>query len=222
MLPKVIILDFDGLILDTESSLREAWRAEYARHGLSLDEHAYRELVGQVGAREALLAGLPGGTADPAAVLARVHPRHRDTVQRMPAMPGVAAIMARRGQVRLAVASSSPSSWVEPQLRRLGLWEALEVVVCRDMVTRPKPSPEVYLEALARLGVAPAEAVALEDSLVGVLAAVAAGIRCLAVPGPVTRGSAFPGAEAVLGSLAEADQLLYGSALAATAGGLSD
>lgn len=222
MNPKAIILDFDGLILDTESSLREAWRVEYARHGLALDEIAYRELVGHVGAREALLAGLPGGAADPAAVLARVHPRHRDAVERMPAMPGVAGILARRGQVRLAVASSSPSSWVEPHLRRLGLRDALDVVVCRDLVARPKPSPDVYLEALSRLGAAPEEAVALEDSLVGVLAAVAAGIRCYAVPGPVTKGSAFPGAEAVLGSLEEADQVLRGGELASSAPAISD
>jgi len=67
-----------------------------------------------------------------------------------------------------------------------------------------KPAPDLYLRAATALGVRPSEAVAIEDSPNGVAAAKAAGLYCVAVPGPMTRHLSFERADLVLASLADA------------------
>src|SRR5262249_14540292 len=87
--------------------------------------------------------------------------------------------------LRLAVASSSQREWVERHLDRLGLRRYFAALRCREDVARVKPDPALYRAALAALGVEPGHAVAFEDSPNGVAAAVAAGMRCVAIPGPM-------------------------------------
>jgi HAD superfamily hydrolase (TIGR01509 family) len=87
---------------------------------------------------------------------------------------------------RLAVVSSSPASWVLPHLDRLGWLGRFEAVVTREDAARAKPHPDLYLMALARLGLTPEGVVVVEDSANGVAAAVAAGLPCVAMPNPVT------------------------------------
>jgi HAD superfamily hydrolase (TIGR01509 family) len=93
---------------------------------------------------------------------------------------GLLAELARRG-CRLAVASNSPTSYVLHVLEKVRLLSAFEVVVGREQVLNGKPSPELYLEAARRLGCAPQVCVAVEDSPLGLRAAVNAGMRCLAI-----------------------------------------
>jgi putative hydrolase of the HAD superfamily len=88
-------------------------------------------------------------------------------------------------------------------LQRLGLHDHFDVIVCRDDVSgRAKPQPDVYQLALGKLGVAAAEALAVEDSRNGVLAARAAGLRVVAVPNPVTQHQDLSPATRHLPSLA--------------------
>ena len=77
-------------------------------------------------------------------------------------------------------------------------------MTCCDDDRPPKPAPDVYLAACDALGVAPGRALAIEDSAHGVAAAKAAGLRCVAVPGPLTRSLDFSAADVVLDSLADA------------------
>jgi putative hydrolase of the HAD superfamily len=110
---------------------------------------------------------------------------------------------ARARGLALAVASSSERAWVEGHLTRLGLREHFSAIRCREDVPRVKPDPTLYRSALAAIGVAPEHAVAFEDSPNGVAAAVAAGMRCVAIPGPMTRSLRFDAAHLELSSLAE-------------------
>jgi beta-phosphoglucomutase-like phosphatase (HAD superfamily) len=98
------------------------------------------------------------------------------------------------------VASSSPAIWVRPLLASVQKDDCFSVIACGDEVALPKPSPQVYLLALDRLGVSAAEAVAVEDSPHGVTAARAAGLRCIAIPNPHAAVDAFDAADLVLGS----------------------
>ena len=82
--------------------------------------------------------------------------------------------------------SSSPRAWVQGYLEKLGLFGCFERVVCADDVRRTKPEPDLYLRVLDLLGVRADEAIALEDSPNGVLAAKRAGLFCIAVPNAVT------------------------------------
>ena len=105
-------------------------------------------------------------------------------------LPGVRALIEQglRLGYRLGVASNSTADWVVPNLERLGLRPYFAVVCTVDQVERPKPQPDVYLAALAALGMATAAgSLAFEDSQPGVQAARAAGLRVVAVPNPLTR-----------------------------------
>jgi HAD superfamily hydrolase (TIGR01509 family) len=87
-----------------------------------------------------------------------------------------------RGRTRLGLASNSPRSLVDTALATAGIADAFDTIVTSDDVVEPKPAPDLYLLACERLGVAPSEALALEDSPSGVAAAKAAGLTCIAVP----------------------------------------
>lgn len=124
-----------------------------------------------------------------------------NAVLRFPA--GIEKWLGQADGLRLAVASSSPASWVQPLLRQSGYLDRFEVVACGDEVAQPKPDPAVYELALCRLGVTPGEAIAFEDSPHGVAAAKAAGMKCVAIPNPFADPARFAAADLVLGSAAE-------------------
>jgi len=126
-------------------------------------------------------------------------------IAQQPALPGVVAALdeARRLGLRLGMASSSSRAWVSGHLTRLGLLDYFEVLRCAEDVEAVKPDPALYRAALEGLGLAPHEAIAIEDSAHGVLAAKRAGLYCVAVPNVVTRGLDFSQADRVLKSLDE-------------------
>jgi len=122
-----------------------------------------------------------------------------------PLLPGVEALLREaqgRGLAR-AVASSSSCGWVEGWLLRHGIRELLDVVVARDDVARVKPDPELFLLAARRLEVDPGRCIVFEDSPNGMRAALAAGMRCVAVPNVLTRSLARPEVDLVMDSLDE-------------------
>jgi len=112
---------------------------------------------------------------------------------------------ARRLGLPLAVASSSPHSWVDGHLTRLGLFGLFDAVICSDDVPpgRTKPNPDLFLRAAEILNVQPGECLVLEDSPNGVRAGRAAGCFVIAVPNPMTALLPFDGQDLRLESLAE-------------------
>lgn len=120
-------------------------------------------------------------------------------------LPGVAGLLdeARARAVPVGIASSSSGEWVLGYLSRFGLADRFQAVVTRDMVHRPKPDPELYLAACARLDAAPAMSVALEDSVNGVSAALSAGMVCIAVPNRITWDFDLTSAHMVASSLVD-------------------
>ena len=88
-------------------------------------------------------------------------------------------------------------------LQRLGLLAPFDCLRCRDDVEHVKPEPDLYLAVLDCLGVAATEAVAIEDSPNGIMAAKRAALRCVAVPNPLTAGLDLSGADVRLRSLAD-------------------
>lgn len=213
---RALLFDFDGLILDTETSTFESTREAFANHGVELSREWWQGIIGgadhphwlDVLSARLAEANSFDASARLAATRAARDRRKLELLEAEVVLPGVEALLeeAAGEEMRCAVVSSSPASWVIPHLERLGLAHRFEVVVCRDDVdgdrARTKPAPDLYLVALERLRVAPEEAVALEDSPQGVVAANAAGLRCVAVPCGLTSGLAFPGAAAELVSLA--------------------
>jgi len=204
---RALVFDFDGLIIDTEVPVYRAWAEVYERYGQQLSAEFWATIIGYGPRHFDPLADLErrvGRALDREAVLSERRARQLEMVAELPVRPGVREWRwaATELGVRLGVASSSTRGWVTENLARLGL-DGWDCVRCREDVARSKPAPDVYLAVLECLDVAPAEAVAVEDSGVGVEAAKRAGMHCVAVPSALTMGHDFSRADLVLGSLAE-------------------
>jgi putative hydrolase of the HAD superfamily len=102
-----------------------------------------------------------------------------------------------------AIASSSPRWWVEGWLKDLELIQHFHHLTTVDDTGKVKPDPSLFLLAAERLQVEQGEVVIFEDSLNGLRAAQAAGIRCIVAPGPMTQHLDFDGAWRRVASLAE-------------------
>jgi HAD superfamily hydrolase (TIGR01509 family) len=212
-LPTAIVFDFDGLICDTEGAQVEAVSALFERHNATFPLDRWLQTIGTSTAEDnwvPWLAEQVNGTFDQQKAFAEFQAHNRELVSALKPNPGIESIlgMAASAKVPVAIASSSPSSWIEPLLHSLGLREAFDIVVSREHVVRAKPAPDLYLLAMKRLGLPSADlAVALEDSRNGSLAAVAAGMHCVAVPGPVTARQDFSHVQRRVSSLAVINSL---------------
>jgi beta-phosphoglucomutase-like phosphatase (HAD superfamily) len=204
-----LLFDFDGLLLDTESGARLAFEELYRDHGHELPLDQWATLIGTIGASfdpVGHLEGLLGSPLDRAKISERLREREHGLADLEELRPGVEDYFAEaeRLGLRTAVVSSSDTWWIERHLGRLGRLEGLDAIVAANGDTdRAKPRPDLYLEALECLGLEPSEAIAFEDSPNGVRAAKAAGVACVAVPGPMTATLALDEADLVLDSLAE-------------------
>jgi HAD superfamily hydrolase (TIGR01509 family) len=202
-----LVLDFDGLILDTESPIFEEWRATFRARGHELALDDWQHALGTHGGYDpcAHLAALTGEALDQPALEQEVRARYLARCEGLALLPGVRERVeeGRALGLRTAVASSSSSAWVEGWLERHGIRHLFDTVCSRNHVERVKPAPDLFLLAARRLDVAPARCVVFEDSPNGIRAALAAGMRCVAVPNPVTRPLPMEGADLVLPSLAE-------------------
>lgn len=233
---EAVVLDVDGTLVDSERhGHRVAFNAAFADAGLAYrwDEERYGELLAVPGGRERIRHFLLAEGHDEheaEALAARLHARKNAHVQalvaagRIPARPGVPRLLDEltRAGVPLGVATTGSREWVEPLLDGLFGLGRFAVVLTRDEVPRLKPEPDIYEEAVTRLGVAPEGVVAVEDAEKGVAAAVGAGLCCLAVVNDYTAGERFdaatlvvdrfgaPGESAVIGGPADA---LEGSAV---------
>ena len=204
------MFDFDGLILETEEPIYRGWAEVFGEHGQELSWDLYSGMLGTSAGTASLfeaLEGLLGRSVERDAITARRRAREVEAIEALPVLPGVRAHLeaARSLGIMVAVASSSTHAWVDGHLARLGLGGHWHCTVCREDVApgRAKPAPDLYLEAVEKLGVEPGEAVAFEDSRHGVVAAKAAGLYCVAVPGPLTSAMDFSHADLVLRSLEE-------------------
>jgi HAD superfamily hydrolase (TIGR01509 family) len=205
---RAIVFDFDGLILDTELPIYSAWCALFEDHGAR--PPTIEEWGAEIGTVNGLdLEGMLLERAtrpvdlDEADVWRR---GHRDLLlAEQQARPGVEnwVAQAEAAGLGIGIASSSEAEWVLPLLERIGLHTRFRYVVNAGGTVRPKPAPDVYIEACARLGVEPAHALAIEDSPHGIVAAKAAGLRCIAVPHQLTETLDLSAADLRLTSLAE-------------------
>ena len=153
------------------------------------------------------LEELTGRKLDREEVSRRRSARLEELIPELAVLPGVERLVSQAlaAGVHTAIASSAARSWVSLHLRRLGIDDRFDPIVARDDVPNPKPAPDVYVAACEQLGIAPHEAVALEDSANGVRAAKDAGLYCIVVPNKITVNFDLGLADHRVESLAELD-----------------
>ena len=188
---KALVFDFDGLIVDTEVPIFRAWQRIYREHGQELPLERWLTIIGTAaGPFDPVidLAEKTGTKLDETELKALEVLYYQEATALQQLLPGVLdyLVAARELGLKTAVASSSTRKWVMDHLNRFGIGSHFDAIVCREDVKRTKPDPDLYMTALERLGVSPAEAIAFEDSTNGVHAAKAAGLFCVVVPNLLT------------------------------------
>jgi HAD superfamily hydrolase (TIGR01509 family) len=183
--PDAVVLDLDGVLLDSEEAWDGARRALVAERGGTWKEGATEAMLGMSApewsayVRDELGVDMPAEEID-AHVVRRLLDGYRDE---LPLLPGaVEAVRALAERWTLGLASSSNAPVIATVLERAGLDDAIAAWVSSEEVAGGKPAPDVYVEAAGRLGVDPARCVAVEDSSNGLRAAAAAGMAVVAVP----------------------------------------
>ena len=194
---RAIIFDFDGILVDSEPVImkliqqmaaKEGWllsEEEYYRDYLALDDLRVVEHMWHTNGRSL-------STARRKELLAWKTRAYEEIIHNgLPAIPGAAEfVLSAAQQFTLAIASGSLRAEIEYLLRKLGLREKFAVLATADDCQQSKPDPEVYLKALSRLQELPqlheprlqaGECLAVEDAPLGVVAAQAAGMKCLAL-----------------------------------------
>ncbi len=209
---ELVVFDNDGVLVDSESLanrvlarlLSEMWRPT------SFEECVETYLGGTI-ERVREMVEARSGQRLPGGFEARYH---RDLFAAfdsgLGAVPGAEAVLDRleEAAIPFCVASSGSHERIERALRLTGLWDrfAGRVFSAGD-VARGKPAPDLFLHAAARMGVAPAETVVVEDSPLGVEAARAAGMAVIGFAA-VTRPARLAGASAVVSDMVEVAALL--------------
>ncbi|MFL6556260.1 MAG: HAD family hydrolase [Bacillus sp. (in: firmicutes)] len=187
---KAVIFDFDGTIIDTETIwfhvfeelLKERFHIdlpleEFAKCIGTTDEGFYQYIEEQTGMK-----------IDEKELNKLANERFLEKRTILEVREGVVDKLeeAKKLGCRIGLASSSSREWVEGFFRQFQLWDYFSVVKTREDVVKVKPDPALYLKALEALQVEPQEAIAIEDSLNGAIAAIEAGMQCIVIPNQVT------------------------------------
>jgi len=218
---KALIFDVDGTLAETErDGHMPAFNAAFTAAGVDWhwDEPLYKKLLAIGGGRERIATYLRDysntAVADETALMDSIH-QHKATFYtqqvaagKVPLRAGVARLIneAKAAGIKVAVATNCSHVSLNA-LTQYCLGAApdaiFDVVVTGEEVTLKKPAPEVYLKALAALGVHASEAVAIEDAEIGLRAAVAADIKAVVTISQYTAEENFTGASVVLSDLGE-------------------
>jgi sugar-phosphatase len=214
---QAVVFDVDGVLIDSEPFWRESEIEIFARYGLRLTEQECMLTTGmriqevtrfwydrkpwRGGSTEELAADILRG------VIERVW-------ERGVPMPGLfdAIQLFHSHRLRLGLASSSALPLIDAVVDRLEIRPHFEAICSAENEVRGKPHPDVYLAAARKLGLAPEQCLAIEDSIAGVTAAKAAGMKCIAVPLPEMRSDPrYQAADVIVDSLLQIDGQLLDS-----------
>lgn len=186
---RAVIFDMDGVLVDSEPLWRQAERQTFAEVGIELTDADCERTMG-MRTDEVIqywYGRSPWDGPTPAEVEVRLEARVAELIaERATAMSGVeqSIAMAQAEGLALGLATSSTPILIEVVLGKLGMTDVFSVTHSAVEEELGKPHPAVFLTTARKLGVEPAECIAIEDSHAGVRSAVAAGMRVIAVPPP--------------------------------------
>lgn len=180
---ELVIFDVDGLMIDTESVWKNAFDKAGDKYGISnLGDTLFPSLIGKrlEDEQELLDRLLPSDIQD------KLLNEWRQIglsslANEVPVKPGLYEMLdfLEQHHIKMAVATTTRRDLTEQRLKKIGVYDCFEYVLCGDEVTKRKPNPEIYLSVLKRMDTDARNALVLEDS---VEAAYRAGIDCIQVP----------------------------------------
>lgn len=184
--PDAVIFDMDGVLIDSNPFHLQIWNNFLTRHGVNFDPD---RLGAQIFGRRddhalRLFLGADLTEQDVIRYSEELESSFREAFRpHARSLPGAEDLIreCQAAGIPMTVASSAMKKNVDFVVAALGLTDAFPVTLSGDEVSHPKPDPEIYLTAAARLGVVPARTVAFEDSFVGIQAVVSAGMKCVAI-----------------------------------------
>ncbi len=185
-MPKAVLWDLDGTLVDSEEFHWQAWRETMKANGVEITRSQFLATFGW--RNDAILAQWLGtglNENDVSRIAGAKEACFRELVQSggIAVLPGAAEWVRRlNGEGWLqAIASSAPRANVQAVLDALAVVEGFQATVAAEDVQRGKPDPEVFLKAASLLGVTPQESVVVEDAAMGIEAASRAGMRSIGV-----------------------------------------
>ena len=204
---EAVIFDLDGLMIESEQFNFDVIRRLLEKYGKQVDEAWFEPTIGMDNLETAeFLIRETGLHLTPEAF---IQEKHKLMIGVLPEVtkpnPGLMDVLGDLvdAQLKLGVASNSFKVYVRTALETLGVYGSFGCVLSADDVEHTKPAPDIYLLAAERLGVQPEKCLALEDSPLGMQAALAAGMACVAIPNPHLKGEDFGDATFLFPSLVE-------------------
>lgn len=183
---KLVVFDVDGLMLDTESVWKEAFDQAGNKYGIqNMGSTLFPKLIGKSGRdeKEVLDRYL---SSDIQELVIKEWERigYGMLEKEVPVKPGLNEILdfLDAYHIKKAVATTTRRELTEERLKRVGVYDRFDYVLCGDEVKNRKPDPEIYLSVLHKMNTKAENAIVLEDSSVGVEAAYRASIDCIQVP----------------------------------------
>lgn len=210
MRPAAILWDNDGVLVDTEIVYFEVTRGVLAEVEFELEQEVFVDYSLRRGRSVFELLAERMSSADVEALRQRRNQRYTETIARgVRINAGVRECLDRlKPLMRMGIVTGSSRLHFETMHRSTDLMRYFEFCLTHDEYIRSKPHPEPYLTALERYDLDPRICVVIEDSERGVQSAIAAGLRCIAIPNELTREGNFAGAVAVLEGVHELSDTL--------------
>ena len=193
-----ILIDFDGVILDSEWPIYQTWLHVFEREGHELSPEMYIRCIGSdfdTWSPQTYLEELTGKTYDWDQINTQRQVEIMRELKGSEPMPGARALLQQLEQSESAIVSSSSHHWVDEWMEKLNLMHLVNTTVCKGDAPKIKPAPDLFLEAARQLNVNPSDCIVIEDSHNGMHAAHDAGMKVIAVPNRLTNILDFSNAE---------------------------
>lgn len=206
---KGVVFDFDGVLVDSPPIYFHTMKSFLSKHGLDISDaelsrmiafsmkQEFEELCKKYSLKVSFEEFIKGTLVHSKKIMEKELLLHQGAL-------GLLAQLHEKG-VLLALASNNNRSVVQWALQKFRLEKFFEVVVPVELVSKPKPAPDIYLKSAELLGLSPFECVGIEDTLVGVDSVVSAGLKCIAFPNRFSDRKLFTKADLVVASLSQLD-----------------